>query len=272
MRVLILSDLHLGNKASKAPSLLEGLAKLAHLHDRVILNGDTLDRYESVERLPYVVSHLETIKSACVSRSGPAEIITGNHDPAISDLHWLYLKESRTLVFHGDCIADVTHPSDKNEGLLAAYVRKHWASIGGRPNTFSELADTYRRLQGEHLRNFPRIEPGSSFRYLTRLLYPPRRPFDVLRYVFNAPRLAAELAPTHHEPVEHIVVGHTHRPGTWKINGRTVMNTGSFMPLSQPSAVVIEKGAEPVRIPLVKLIRTYTTTVVLPMRDSTAGS
>ena len=272
MRVLILSDLHLGNKASKATGMLDGLARVARQYDRIILNGDTLDRYECVSRLEYVSRDFETIKSVCASRSGPPELLTGNHDPAISDTHWLYLKESQTLVFHGDCVADVTHPSDKNESLLAAYVRKHWTAIGGRPSRFSELAETYRRLQGEHLRSFPRIEKGSSFLYLAALLYPPRKPFDILRYVFNSPHLAAGVAAAHDAPVKHVVIGHTHRAGTWTINGRTVMNTGSFMPLSLPSAVVIEKGAAPVRCSLARLIRTHTTTVVLPMRDSTAGS
>jgi UDP-2,3-diacylglucosamine pyrophosphatase LpxH len=266
MKVLILSDLHLGNPASKAYGLMDGIARIARQHDRVILNGDTLDRYEDASRLPHVSTDLDAIKSACTSRSGPPEILSGNHDPALSSIHWIYIKESKTLVFHGDCITDMTHPSDKDESRLAAYVRKHWTQIGGRPTRFTELAETYRRLQGEHLRTHPRVEGRTTFAYLTRLLYPPRRPFDILRYVFSAPYRAAELAGEHDDPVEHVIVGHTHRGGTWSHQGRTVMNTGSFMPLSQPSAVVIENH-RPMRFPLAKLIRSYTTTVPLAVRD-----
>jgi UDP-2,3-diacylglucosamine pyrophosphatase LpxH len=262
MKVLILSDLHLGNPASKANGLMDGIARIARLHDRVILNGDTLDRYEDASRLPHVSRDLDAIKAACTSRSGPPEILSGNHDPALSSVHWIYIKESKTLIFHGDCIADLTHPTDKDDNRLAAFVRKHWSTIGGRPTRFTELADTYRRLQGEHLRDNPRVEGYSAFVYLARLLYPPRRAFDVLSYVYTAPYRAAELAGAHDDPVEHVIVGHTHRAGTWSHQGRTVMNTGSFMPLSQPSAVVIENH-RPVRYPLARLIRSYTTTVQL---------
>ena len=45
VKILIISDLHLGNDASKAPALLDGVARIARNYDRTILNGDTLDVY-----------------------------------------------------------------------------------------------------------------------------------------------------------------------------------------------------------------------------------
>ena len=45
MRTLILSDFHLGIPASRVHDLLEDIRALALQYDRVILNGDTLDRY-----------------------------------------------------------------------------------------------------------------------------------------------------------------------------------------------------------------------------------
>ncbi len=267
MKVLVLSDFHLGNPSSKGYGLMDGIARITRNYDRVILNGDTLDRYENEALLPKISRDLEQVKAACASRSGPPEIITGNHDPILSDVHWLYVKEARALIFHGDCIMDVTHPSDRSEKLLGSYVSKHWEKIGGRPELFKDRAEIYRKLQGEHLRMYPRYEARSKFVYLLRLFNTPRKPFDLVSYVWHAPRRAAEVAKGHDEPVDYVIVGHTHRPGTWQYHGKTVMNTGSFMPLSAPSAVVIAEG-KPTRIPLTTLIRTNTTTVQMPVSEA----
>jgi UDP-2,3-diacylglucosamine pyrophosphatase LpxH len=260
MKILILSDFHLGNHASKGSGLLDGIARIARGYDRVILNGDTLDRYENPELLPKVARDLEQVTAACTSRSGPPEILTGNHDPLISKVDWLYIKEGRTLIFHGDCITDVTHPTDRDEQKLGSYLQSHWAKLGGRPARFADRAEIHRKLQGEHLRMHPRYEGGTNLQYLLRLFRPISKPLGIVAYLWHAPRRAAELAGAHDEPVEHIVVGHTHHPGTWRYHGRTVMNTGSFMPLSAPSAVVIADG-KPARVPLLRLIRTQATTV-----------
>ena len=101
----------------------------------------------------------------------------------ISDTDYIYIKEHRALIFHGDCIADSTHPSDPHEHILANYVGKHWNTIGGRPSQFVELAATYRRLQREHLGEFPRKEHRSSLSYLLGLCYPPQKPFLLFRKV-----------------------------------------------------------------------------------------
>ena len=263
VKILVISDLHLGNDASKAPALLDGVARIARNYDRIIFNGDTLDVYARPEHVAAgtkAARFLEAVHATCRSRSGPPELITGNHDPLISDTHYIYIKEHRALIFHGDCIADSTHPSDPHENILANHVGNHWKKIGGRPSQFVELATTYRRLQGEHLGQFPRKEHRSSLSYLLSLCYPPQKPFHVLKYVLTSPYLAAELAGTHDAPVDHVVIGHTHRAGNWKTKDRSVLNTGSFMPMSWPSAVVMdEQGVQ--RIPLAKLLRTHITTV-----------
>src|SRR5690242_3762949 len=102
MKVLILSDLHLGNQNSKSYGMMDGIARLARSFDRVILNGDTLDRYEKPDCTNDATKLIHDITATCTSASAPPELLPGNHDPAISDVHWVYLKESATLVYHGD--------------------------------------------------------------------------------------------------------------------------------------------------------------------------
>ena len=76
--------------------------------------------------------------------------------------------------------------------------------------------------------------------YALSLVYPPRRPFDIIHYWMVAPKLALKLAQGFGQVVQHAVIGHTHRPGRWPFRDVTVYNTGSFMPLSEPFAVCVE--------------------------------
>lgn len=259
MKVLILSDFHLGNRNSKSYGMMDGLARLARGYDRVILNGDTLDRYESPNCTPEATRLIQQITSACTSSSAPPELLPGNHDPAISDVHWVYLKESATLVFHGDFIADCTHPSEAFDQKQAASLSQRWSAIGGRPRTFNELASHYRLAQRDFLQANPPVHEGQTFlRYMAGVLVPPWQPLQIMSYIYNAPRRLAALGKTFDQPVRHIVAGHTHRPGRWTIDGVTVFNTGSFMPLSAPNAVIVE-GDKVYSRPLKELLLTRQT-------------
>ncbi len=241
MKTLILSDLHLGTDTSCSKKYLDGLRGLARQFDRVILNGDTFDRFDPDQRCEGTRQLLRDVRDACTSRSGPPTMLTGNHDPFISDTHWVYLPQSATLVFHGDCIADCTHPTKPEEQTLAAAMAQQWIKLGGRPDRFLDLIDVHRRVQGQFLRENPPIcEPRKVLRYLLAACFPPQRPLHVLRYWYRAPGAVGRLASTFDQPVRNAVFGHTHRPGRWQTGTVTVFNTGSFMPLSRPYAVICE--------------------------------
>src|SRR5262245_51051407 len=139
MKTLILSDLHLGPECSSAGKYLDDLRGFARNFDRVILNGDTLDRCDPDVCQPRTDLLLKDVRAACASRNGPPEFFTGNHDPFISKTDYTYLEDSATLVFHGDCIADCTHPTKPEEQRLSAHLAQHWAGLGGRPARFTDL-------------------------------------------------------------------------------------------------------------------------------------
>jgi UDP-2,3-diacylglucosamine pyrophosphatase LpxH len=241
MKVLVLSDLHLGVPASRVAGFLDDLRRVARQYDRVILNGDTLDRYEAPACVPHAESLRKQALEVCGSRSGPPDFVMGNHDPALSSTEWVYLEESGTLIFHGDCIADCTHPTKREERVMEVRLRQHWEEIGGRPAGFVKLSNAFRTLQARHLREHPMThEPRDTLKYLVSVTFPPRKPLDILHYWWRAPRLVAKLSRTFPKPVRYAVVGHSHRPGHWVVGGISVLNTGSFMPLSEPYAVCIE--------------------------------
>ena len=218
--------------------MLDGIRALARNYDRVILNGDTLDRIETARGQSRLISELT---DACASRSGPPEFLAGNHDPLISSLHWVYLPKPAALIFHGDCIADCTHPAKVHDQLLAAALAELWQKLGGRPAKFIDLVGVYRQAQASFLQQNPLVtDDRSSLGYLARMLYPPQKPIHVLHYWWTMPRRVARLAATFDQPVRQVVVGHSHLPGRWRVNGATVYNTGSFMPLSAPYVVSVD--------------------------------
>jgi UDP-2,3-diacylglucosamine pyrophosphatase LpxH len=259
MKTLILSDLHLGTGASRGPSFLDGLRTLARQYDRVILNGDTLDRYEKPNCEPHSENWIAQAREACRGRSAEAELLTGNHDPAISNQNYIYDAHSATLVFHGDCISDMTHPTKRSEQILGGWLARRWEKMGGRPARFIELTAAHRETQAAYLRENPPLrDRNNAFEYLAAVLYPPHKPLHVLRYWHRAPGRVAALAATFDRPVRTVVFGHTHRSGEWRIGGMRVINAGSFMPLSTPQAVCID-GADVHMRPVKSLLRSYKT-------------
>jgi UDP-2,3-diacylglucosamine pyrophosphatase LpxH len=252
MKWLIVSDLHLGSRASRAAQSLDVLCRLSEQAGRVVFNGDTLDKFYGTDAQcdSSGTEHLERLRAVRgVGGQGPT-FLTGNHDPGISEEHWLYHEESATLIVHGDALADCTHPTKHEEQQLMRHFSARWQTLGGRPTDLETLHRHYRAVQLEFL---PVINPykksKTAWQYAKSLLYPPRRPFDILRYWRGAPRLALKMARGFPRPLKHLVFGHSHRAGRWLIDGVEVINTGSFMPFSEPYAVELE-GADVRFMPL----------------------
>ncbi|HYF47830.1 MAG TPA: metallophosphoesterase [Planctomycetota bacterium] len=265
MDVLILSDLHLGSPASRAEPMLTDIRHLARKARRVILNGDTLDRLEAPNAHARAAELIRQAREACCPCDTDVEILSGNHDPAISERHWVYLPESQSLVFHGDCVADCTHPYKPEDQALAASMQAAWQKTGGRPERFLDLVDVHRKVQAEHLKRHPRLcEPKTIFDYIRIATLPPHKPFYILHYWYKAPRIAARLGRNFDRPVRNVVIGHTHRPGQWQFSDLTVLNTGAFMPLATPYAAIEENGRMRLER-LTDLLRTHAT-VSMPAR------
>src|SRR5260370_12944576 len=100
--VLILSDLHLGHRAS----LIEHPEQLAHLlhgPGSVIFNGDTAEMRNSEDRLVgrKLAADLARI---CHQAGRKAFFVNGNHDPTVSNTNHLDLERGAILVTHGDIL------------------------------------------------------------------------------------------------------------------------------------------------------------------------
>lgn len=271
MKTLILSDFHLGHEASRLPSMLPGLSRAAAGYDQVVVNGDAVNALECEDDRPAAEPFLQQLNEALASRGGAPVLITGNHDPAVSSVHYLYFEESRLLVFHGDYIVDNPAPWLRKGGEFQNAFRQSLESRSPALD-FAGRVELFRKLQSElQVERYAIHECRGRFRYVVRQFIPPTRPFTILRYVLSAPGWAADLASRFGRPVRRVVFGHTHRAGRWTKRGMDVYNTGSYMPCSEPYAVEIE-GEEVRMTPVRNLLERKAAAVSIPASLASSGS
>jgi UDP-2,3-diacylglucosamine pyrophosphatase LpxH len=271
MKILILSDFHLGHAASRLPEHLAGLARIAGGYDQVVVNGDAVNALECEDDRPAAEPFLRQLNEALSSRAGAPMLITGNHDPAVSPVHYVYYEESQLLVFHGDFIVDNPAPWLRKGGEFQGAFRRKLDALG-KGLDFAARAELFRKLQSElQVERYAIQECRGRFRYVVRQFIPPTRPFTILRYVLSAPGWAADLASRFGRPVRRVAFGHTHRAGRWTKRGMDVYNTGSYMPCSEPYALEIE-GEEVRMTPVRNLLERKAAAVSIPASLASSGS
>tara|TARA_B100000902_G_scaffold147450_1_gene144368 strand:- start:429 stop:848 length:420 start_codon:yes stop_codon:yes gene_type:complete len=110
--IRILSDLHLGHNAC----VLRDVGQIRLLPEgagTVIFNGDTAEiRAKSFrERASEEQAKLSTL----LTELGVEQVLylTGNHDPKISNVHWVALMQGKVIITHGDFLYRYISPWSK---------------------------------------------------------------------------------------------------------------------------------------------------------------
>lgn len=246
-RIRIFSDIHFGDPSSAVHDL-DALAPLFAGADRIILNGDTIDTVT-----PQTGRHLAAVR-AFVARDDipPVTLLTGNHDPDISDRAELSLRDGRVWITHGDVLFDHIAPWSRHADELG-----HRLDALARDIPPAELArvETRLRLNRRVCQDLPEppdffnTHPLAGLSRLARTLFPPHRLVAMLRAWREAPRRAADLARAQRPGARLVVLGHTHHPGVWRPDGPdgvVVVNTGSF---SRPfGGALVEIAGDDVRV------------------------
>lgn len=246
--ILILSDLHLGHRASviKNP---EQLTELLRGPGSVVFNGDTAEMRTPEDRT--VGRKLAAdLARVCHHAGRKAFFVNGNHDPTVSGTDHLDLLGGSVLVTHGDILFlgvapwshDAHHYLKKHRQILDRLGPDAYSDFEKRllatRRTSIELQMIERPLTRGRL-------PG--FRHFVRQLWPPWRPLMIAKAWYELPYLAVDLARAFRPNSTYTIVGHTHYPGVWKLKHRIVINTGGFVPYFGALAVIIESGRLEVR-------------------------
>jgi predicted phosphodiesterase len=247
---IILSDLHLGHRASKIhdPAQLSPILKEA---GTVIFNGDTAEMRTSTDR-PIGRRLAAELARVCHSIGCRSIFINGNHDPVISRIDHLDLMGGRALVTHGDILFLGVAPWSKK---ALAYRKIHLRALAhlgpdALMNFEKRLLATKRtsiKLQLlEHVvSRSGTIPPG--IRLLLHQLWPPHRIFMILQAWLETPALAGQLTELFRPAARYVLIGHTHFPGHWRHRQVIVINTGSFVLHFGALAAVIDGASLKIR-------------------------
>lgn len=234
-RILIISDTHLGRSGGTAGSA-EALCPLLNETDHLIINGDVAELCHPVYR-PVAAREIVKLTDTCEQQNIELTLLSGNHDPYVSDLRYKTLLNDRIFITHGD----VLHSSIVPWSPSAKFIRKaheyalNCLSSKERQNLENRLSAAQFASHAEWLE--------WNGKMLTGVLHVLLRPWTlgtIIKYWKNLPKDAVDFIKPHCPSVQFIILGHSHHQGIWQVDDVYVINTGSFGFPGRPRAVVIE--------------------------------
>lgn len=245
----IISDVHFGHSAC----LLREAQQLTPLFrgaKTVIFNGDTVEM-RFVKLRTDAQRNLEEIGRLCVQAGARPIFINGNHDPIASTANHLDLAGGEILVTHGDMLFHEIAPWSTEAGIVGAAHSQALARLQEEDalNDFERRLFAGKRASLALELHEPPAVHGVVARLATfaRECWPPWRPLQIVKCWVETPGRAVALARTFRPEARFILIGHTHFSGVWERGGRTVINTGSFLPFSGRLAIDLHAGEMIVR-------------------------
>jgi UDP-2,3-diacylglucosamine pyrophosphatase LpxH len=215
----------------------------------VIFNGDTSEMRTPEDR--QVGRKLAAdLARLCHQAGRKAFFVNGNHDPTVSATNHLDLADDAILVTHGDILFLDVAPWSHDAGH---YRKKHLQILEGlSPDGYVDfekrlLASKRTSIELQMLETPLTRGRLSGFRLLLRNSWPPWRPLMIIKAWCEVPELAADLARIFRPQARFVIVGHTHCPGTWQVESRVIINTGSFVPYFGACVAILESGRLEVR-------------------------
>jgi len=238
-RLVIISDLHLGRPRGAATSA-DALRPIWADATDLVVNGDTAEIHHPRHR---VAAARETLRLAelCDNDDVVLTLLSGNHDPYLTDRRHLLLAGGRVFVTHGDVLHPAVSPWSPAGRRVRAANRVALAALGPAARD-----DLEARLSASQYASFAEwadladLERDAAHSSFLGMFMSPWAVLKVLHYWHVVPRLAADFAKQHVPAAKFAIFGHTHHPGVWHVDQRVIINTGSFGFPGRPYAVVLE--------------------------------
>ncbi|MFG0251391.1 MAG: metallophosphoesterase, partial [Phycisphaerales bacterium JB038] len=233
--IVVLSDQHLGHAASLVGDL-EGLSNLWQGAGTVIFNGDTvdLDVGESKRDTRKRISRLLQL----VRKSGARPILlAGNHDPSLVSTRAVELNGGEVVITHGDCLHPAIAPWSGEARLARRLFADCLARLEEEARGGDEAhADAFERMlraaqlaciaaASERRQQREAESRHTAFKHVSRFALKPHRAARILHYWRRLPSLAARALAEHRPAARFLILGHSHRPGAWRLKDRVILNT-----------------------------------------------
>lgn len=236
-RIVIISDTHLGRAraaARSADALRPLWAGAAHL----IVNGDVAEVHHP-DHWSDAARQTMQLHDLCEADGVSLTLLSGNHDPYISDIRHLNLAEHRVFVTHGDVLHPAVAPWSPVAGRIRAAYETAMQSLHGEERDQLERRLTAAQHAAAHV-ELSQLSREARRSSILGMLMRPWAVVRVLWYWHVFPRIAARFMAEHAPRATFGIFGHTHHPGLWHKSKRVIINTGSFGFPGSPMAVVLE--------------------------------
>ena len=227
-QAIIVSDLHLGTKDSKAEEFIEFLDK--HPTDLLILNGDIIDGWALNRGTKWKKQHTKVI-SKLLKLSNKTKIIwiRGNHDEFIQEFIGTHLG---AIEIREDYKLDINHTMESyyifHGDVIDVFITKYkWLSkIGSVGYDFAlwlnRVYNTYRKW-----RKLPYISISQKIKESVKV---------ATNYVNDFEVTALSMATK--KGCDGVICGHIHQPADRMINGKRYLNSGDW--IENMSAICID--------------------------------
>ncbi|MBT8486625.1 MAG: metallophosphoesterase family protein [Phycisphaerae bacterium] len=233
---LILSDLHLGRPHGSAGHA-DALRPLWAGVDRLIINGDTAEVHHPRHRRAAADETLRLCE-LCEQDGVELTLLSGNHDPFLSDLRHLQLAGGAVFVTHGDVLHPAIAPWSPAAGRIRLRREAALASMGAEPrDRLAALLEVSQHAAFAEWADLERLESEAAGSSVLGMLLRPWALVATLRYWREFPDIADRFLTEHAPETRFALFGHTHHDGIWERNGRTIINTGSYGFPGRPLAV-----------------------------------
>lgn len=238
--IRIISDIHFGHPGCIVDKV-ENLAPLFRGVSTVVFNGDSVElRFLRGRMLGQ--KNADALRKTCLKEGAQPIFINGNHDPIVAEHSHLDLVGGAVLVTHGDLLFHDISPWSAEAAIMKDAHTKALAELGDDLFHDFEMrlkASKRAALAMElHKSRLPR-GPLARIATVLRECWPPWRPLQILRSWAATPGKAVALARVFRPRARIIIIGHTHLCGAWRRRPRTIINTGSFLPVGGRLAVDI---------------------------------
>lgn len=238
-RIVIISDTHLGRPKAAAISA-RALRPLWQGADYLVVNGDVAEVHHP-RHWPIAARQTLELHDLCEADDVRLTLLSGNHDPYISDIRHLHIAGDQVFVTHGDVLHPAIAPWSPTAGRIRAANDEALSRL--KPEVRDTLEHRLNAAQHASHHEWSELQREASRSRIINMLVRPWAIAKVIWYWKIVPGLAAKFASRHVPEARFFVFGHTHRPGIWTMNGLTIINTGSFGFPGKPRAVVIEEQA-----------------------------
>ena len=227
-QAVVVSDLHLGTKDSKAEEFIEFLEK--HPTDLLILNGDIVDGWALNRGTKWKKQHTKVI-SKLLQLSNTTQIIwiRGNHDEFIQDfigthLGAIEIKEDYKLDIHNTVESYYIFHGDVVDVFITKY---KWLSKIGAVGydfalTLNRWYNTYRKW-----RNLPYQSISQKIKGGVKA---------ATNYINDFETTALSMATK--KGCNGVICGHIHQPEDRMIDGKRYINSGDW--IENMSAILID--------------------------------